>query len=356
MGCRTTTCKECHGHSFFIAIKIGLQGPSRLRKQLLIMNIPPIDPMLSHCLQRFAQLDAETVTPGLNYVQRRRLMSELQARLLRTRALPHIAVQNHYITAAGREIAVRSYAPTQHDSGQTLVWLHGGGWMVGSLDTHDDLCEHLAHYTGHTVLSVHYRRTPENPFPAAVDDAQAVLQWLHQMRGVLPFARETVLLGGDSAGGHLALATAVSAVQMPCPQQAQIQALLLFYPCLLPGQDNASMRSFAQGYGLTDTAMHQYWQALGGEAEPLRTPSLCAEALPLLPPMVIMTASHDILRDEAEDFAYQMQALPHGPQVLLQRAEGMVHGFARMLTASPAARQHVEAACQLLSRCAKTSS
>ena len=69
-----------------------------------------------------------------------------------------------------------------------------------------------------------------------------------------------------------------------------------------------------------------------------------------------MTASHDILRDEAEDFAYQMQALPHGPQVLLQRAEGTVHGFARMLTASHAARQHVEAACQLLSRCAKTSS
>lgn len=127
MGCRTTTCKECHRHSFFIPIKIGLQGPSRLRKQLLIMNIPPIDPMLSHCLQRFAQLDAETVTPGLNYVQRRRLMSELQARLLRTRALPHIAVQNHYITAAGQEIAVRSYAPTQHDSGQTLLWLHGGG-------------------------------------------------------------------------------------------------------------------------------------------------------------------------------------------------------------------------------------
>lgn len=323
-----------------------------MRKQLLIMNIPPVDPMLSHCLQRFAQLDAGTVTPGLDYVQRRRLMSELQARLLRGQPLPGIALQNHYVAAAGREIAVRSYTP-QHGSGQTLVWLHGGGWMVGSLDTHDDLCEHLAHYTGHTVLSVHYRRTPESAFPAAVDDAQAVLQWLHQMQGVLPFARNTVLLGGDSAGGHLALATAVRAVQTPATQQAQIQALLLFYPCLLPRQDNASMRSFAQGYGLTDAAMDQYWQALGSEADPLRTPSLCTEALPLLPPMVIMSASHDILRDEAEAFAQQMQALPHGPQVLLQRAAGMVHGFARMLAASPAARQHVEAACQLLSRCTK---
>jgi len=310
-----------------------------------------IDPALAQCLQRFARLDRETSTPQLDYVQRRRLLSELQARLLRSQPLPGIAVHNHFIAAQDREIAVRSYMPATRSSGQTLVWLHGGGWMVGSLETHDDLCEHLAHYTGHTVLSVHYRRTPENPFPAAVDDAQAVLQWLHQMQGVLPFALDKVLLGGDSAGGHLALATATRAVLESseiAQQQAQIQALLLLYPCLLPGQNNESMRSYAQGFGLTDTAMQQYWDALGGASDALRTPSLCQSAQPLLPPMAIVTASHDILRDEAEDFARQMQALPQGPRVLLQRANGMVHGFARMLAASPAARQHVEAACMLL--------
>lgn len=307
-----------------------------------------IDPALAACLQRFARLDAETPTPGLNYAERRRHLSELQAKLLRRQALPGIAVQHHYIAAQGREITVRSYWPAAHATGQTLVWLHGGGWMVGSLDTHDDLCEHLAHYTGHTVLSVHYRRTPENPFPAAVEDASAVLQWLHQMQGMLPFANGSVMLGGDSAGGHLALATAVHAVQKTQPQQARIQALLLLYPCLIPAQDNASMRMFAQGFGLTDTAMAQYWIELGGEGQPLRTPSLCQAALAQLPPTVVMTASHDILRDEAEDFARHMQALPQGPRVLLQRAEGMVHGFARMLTASPAARQHVEAACAML--------
>ena len=314
------------------------------------MNASTIDPALAQCLQRFARLDADTPTPQLDYVQRRRLLSELQARLLRAQPLPGIVVRNHFIAAAGREIAVRSYAPSQRTSGQTLVWLHGGGWMVGSLDTHDDLCEHLAHYSGHTVLSVHYRRTPESPFPAAVDDAQAVLQWLHQMQGVLPFAKSQVLLGGDSAGGHLALATATRAALQPQADQAHIQALLLFYPCLLPAQDNPSMRAFAQGFGLTDNAMAQYWQALGGANEALRTPSLCAHALPLLPPMAIMTASHDILRDEAEDFARHMQSLPQAPRVLLQRADGMVHGFARMLAASPAARQHVEAACQLLNQ------
>ena len=136
----------------------------------------PIDPALAICLQRFARLDAETPTPHLDYVQRRRLLSELQARLLRRQPLEGMVVQHHFVPAMGREITVRSYMPTAQATGQTLVWLHGGGWMVGSLDTHDDLCEHLAHYTGHTVLSVHYRRTPENAFPAAIDDAQAVLQ------------------------------------------------------------------------------------------------------------------------------------------------------------------------------------
>jgi len=312
------------------------------------MSTALIDPALAACLQRFVQLDADTHTPHLDYVQRRRWMSELQARTLRTQPLPGITVHNHYVTEEGREIAVRSYMPSAHTTGQTLVWLHGGGWMVGSLDTHDDLCEHLAHYTGHTVLSVHYRRIPENPFPAAVDDAQAVLRWLHQMQGVMPFATQQVLLGGDSAGGHLALATAVRAVQTPQDDQAHIQALLLLYPCMLPAQDNDSMRRFAQGFGLTGVAMQQYWDALGGADDALRTPSLCLDALPLLPPTVIMTASHDVLRDEAEDFARQLQALPQGPQVRLQRAEGMVHGFARILVSSPVARQHVQTACRLL--------
>lgn len=313
-------------------------------------NTPPspIDPALALCLQRFAQLDAHTPTPQLSYAQRRRHLSELQAQLLRTQPLPGIAIQHHFVPADGREIALRSYTPTQHASGHTLLWLHGGGWMVGSLNTHDDLCEHLALYTGHTVLSVHYRRTPENPFPAAIDDVLAVLHWLHSQQGVLPWAQSSVLLGGDSAGAHLALATAVQAIVQPVADAARIQALLLLYPCLLPHADTASMRSFAQGFGLTDTAMAQYWANLGGADHALRTPSLCHAALPALPPMAIMTASHDILRDEAEDFARHMQALPQGPLVLLQRAPGMVHGFARMLACSPTARQQVEAACAML--------
>jgi acetyl esterase len=127
-------------------------------------DLSALDPALARTLQRFARLDADTPTPQLDYAGRRRLLSTLQAQLLRS-PLPGMVRTDHFVPAQGREITVRSYQKGSAPSPQTLVWLHGGGWMVGDLNTHDDLCEHLAQFTGHTVLSVHYRRTPENPFP-----------------------------------------------------------------------------------------------------------------------------------------------------------------------------------------------
>lgn len=146
--------------------------------------------------------------------------------------------------------------------------------MVGSLDTHDDLCEHLAHYTGHTVLSVHYRRTPENPFPQL---------WM-MPRPCCNGCIRCVACCRLRAKRCCSVVIVQVAIWPWPPPSAPCRCLApastdsgpaAVLPCLLPGQDNASMRSFAQGYGLTDTAMHQYWQALGGEAEPLRTPA-CA--------------------------------------------------------------------------------
>lgn len=306
-----------------------------------------IDPALARTLQRFARLDAETRTPQLDYTQRRRLLGELQAQLIRS-PLPGITKADHFVATSGREICLRSYQKKSINSQQTLVWLHGGGWMVGDLNTHDDLCEHLALFTGHTVLAVHYRRTPESPFPAALDDVMSVLQWLPTLQGVLPFARSSVLLGGDSAGAHLALAAAVRQLQtLPSDiEAARIAGLLLLYPPLQPGQDNASMRSFASGHGLTPEAMQHYWQAMGqpqGPAAQWLRPGHCHAQIAQLPPTLLMTASHDILRDEAEAFAAEAQAL--GAPLQLLRAPAMVHGFARMLAASPAARQQVESAC-----------
>ncbi|WP_370682347.1 alpha/beta hydrolase [Comamonas sp. GB3 AK4-5] len=306
-----------------------------------------IDPALARTLQRFAQLDANTPAPQLSYVQRRRLLSERQAQLVRT-PLSSIRQNNYFVTAPGREISVRSYQKSSTEAPYTLVWLHGGGWMVGDLNTHDDLCERLAQHSGHTVLSVHYRRTPESPFPAALDDVLQVLQWLRTMQGLLPLEHDKVLLGGDSAGAHLALAAAVRQLQaLPGDAgAARIAGLLLLYPPLLPDQDTESMRSFGSGYGLTPAAMQLYWQSLGkvqGKAAAWMQPGRCDAEIAQLPPTLVVTASHDILRDEAEAFALHAQAL--GAPVQLQRAPAMVHGFARLVAASPAARQQVENAC-----------
>lgn len=307
-----------------------------------------IDPDLALTLQRFAQLDAETTTPQLDYVQRRRLLSEQQAQLIRS-PLPGIARQDHWLVAREREICVRSYVKLGSPSDKTLVWLHGGGWMVGDLNTHDDLCEYLTQLSGHTVLAVHYRRSPENPFPAPLDDVIALLQCLQGMQSAqngLPFAQGQVLLGGDSAGAHLALAAAVRQLQETATQEAltaRITGLLLLYPPLLPEQNTESMHAFASGFGLTPEAMRLYWRALGqptGSAGQWLKPTLCSTEIAQLPPTVVMTASHDILRDEAEAFAHQ--AIAAGAPLTLLRAPAMVHGFARMLAASPAARQQVK--------------
>lgn len=320
-----------------------------------LSDLSALDPALARTLQRFARLNADTPTPQLDYAWRRRLLSTLQAQLLRS-PLPGMVRTDHFVPAQGREITVRSYQKGSAPSPQTLVWLHGGGWMVGDLNTHDDLCEHLAQFTGHTVLSVHYRRTPENPFPAPLDDVSAVLQWLHRMQGVLPFARDSVLLGGDSAGAHLALACALRHAAAPQPadagqpaRPARLHGLLLFYPPIAPEQDHPSMQAFSEGFGLTRSAMARYWQELGGAEGAdarCRLPASCTDTLPRLPPAVVCTASHDILRDEGEAFARQLQAA--GVPTRLLRAPGMVHGFARMLTASPQARQQVEQACHAL--------
>lgn len=319
-----------------------------------------VDADLAAALQRFAQLDAATQTPGMDYVQRRRWLSTAQAQLIR-QPLAGVNQQDHFLALPGREVVVRSYQTAGQSAERApLIWLHGGGWMVGDLNTHDDLCERLALFTQRTVLSVHYRRTPENPFPAPLEDVMAVLDWVRAMQGLLPFGHTEALLGGDSAGGHLALAAAVRQLQQRPADAgcAHIAGLLLLYPPMLPNQDTPSMRAFAQGFGLTPAAMKQYWDALGPDfaaiADPAacaalaawRTPSLCTAQLPALPPTVVMTASHDILRDEAEAFAKEAQSL--GAPVTLLRAPGMVHSFARMLACSVAAVAQVRHACEML--------
>jgi acetyl esterase len=197
----------------------------------------------------------------------------------------------------------------------TLVNFHGGGWVLGTLDTYDHVARALCAESGARVVNVGYRVAPEDPFPAALDDAWAVVSALDG-----PLA-----LCGDSAGGNLAAVCARRA--RDTGRALALQALV--YPVCDAGMDTESWRDFAEDYNLDAREMRWFWEAYLGGADGFDpdTSPLRAEDLRGLAPAFVISCSHDILRDEAEHYAYAMRGA--GVPVRLDRYEGMVHGFFR---------------------------
>lgn len=220
-------------------------------------------------------------------------------------------------------VPVRSYLPstTAGEGGELplVVYLHGGGWVTGSLETVDGICRALAARVPCRVVSVDYRLAPEHRFPAAVEDAWTVTRWaLEQAR--------RVAMAGDSAGGTLAAVMAVRARDQGLPLRFQ----LLIYPVMERRFDTESYAANATGYGLTQAAMRWYWDHyLGGsdgshpEASPLLTDDLSG-----LAPTRIVVCEYDPLRDEGVAYADRLRQA--GVAVQLSEYEGMIHGFLRL--------------------------
>lgn len=315
----------------------------------------PIDPCLLAVSAQLPEIEALFAHTPLSDAERRRAISEEAAARVRAPRRRDVSVSDHFVGAPGREIPVRVYLSKKAPpSTRILAYFHGGGWMVGSLNTHDTLCEALAAYTGYAVASVHYRRTPENPYPAPQDDCQEAILWLARHAHLWNARADTIAAGGDSAGAHLAMACAVQALQDKAagtqPGGPAIDRLLLFYPPINTDANTESCRLFGKGPGLTNASMANYWQRLRGDVadtpnDPLLYPARWPD-LAQMPPTVLYTASHDLLRDEGEAYAGQLRAA--GVPVVQVRARGMIHGFARMLYASPTARRYVRQACEAL--------
>jgi acetyl esterase len=217
-------------------------------------------------------------------------------------------------------VPVRSYDPRPGDALPVLVYLHGGGWVIGSRDSHDGVCRALANRVPCRVLSVEYRLAPEHRFPAAVDDAWAVT------RAVLESERVPVAVGGDSAGGNLAAVMALRARDAGHPLALQ----LLVYPVTDSSPTTESYRRCAEGYGMTGRDMEYYWSLYMGEADrahpdasPLRAPSVAGVA-----PAHVTVCEYDVLHDEGVAYAERLRA--EGVPVTLRDADGMIHGFIRM--------------------------
>ena len=207
-----------------------------------------------------------------------------------------------------------------------VVFFHGGGWVLGSIETHDSMCRSLCNQSGLPVLNVTYRLAPEDPFPAGVDDAIAAVAWVDANRDALG-VRGPLAVAGDSAGANLSAVVCLAARDAGGPPIA-FQALL--YPATDLRMRSASFDAFGDGYLLTRTEVEWYVaQYLGDsgaeQVEDWRTSPLLAADVAGLPPALIVTAEYDPLRDEAE--AYGTRMADAGVSVTIRRWPGAVHGF-----------------------------
>jgi acetyl esterase len=224
-------------------------------------------------------------------------------------------------------VPIRIYRPAETDEpSMALVYFHGGGWVVGSIDTHDGITRAIARRAGIVVVSVDYRLAPEHPFPAALEDAWTATQWVSNHAEELKLDVDRIGVGGDSSGGNLAAVVARRGRDHAVPVALQ----LLLYPVISYAFDTPSYSYFSQGYGLTRDGMRWYWDQYLGDADGTNqdvSPSQVAD-LRRLPRAIVVTAEADVLRDEAESYAQRM--FLSTVETEGYRYDGMVHGFLRM--------------------------
>ncbi len=229
----------------------------------------------------------------------------------------------------------RLYRPAHDGRLPLLVFFHGGGWVLGSIASHDGLCRRLAQAAGIAVLSVDYRLAPEHPFPAAFDDACTAFDWALRHADALGIDPERIGVGGDSAGGNLAAALCLAQREGGGPMPV---AQVLLYPALDFLMDSASHREFASGHVLTRPILDWFRGHYLPAAVPpddWRVSPLRAASLAGLPPAIVLTAGYDPLRDEGE--AYGRRLYETGIPATLLRVPGQIHGFLPMDKAMRAA-------------------
>lgn len=240
---------------------------------------------------------------------------------------PEIAgVEDLNIPGPAGEIPIRVYTPEATGPVPIVVFYHGGGWVVGSIDSYDNMARFLAKKSSSVVVSVGYRLAPEHPFPAAPEDAYSALEWVSRNSGAIGGDPDRIAVAGDSAGGNLAAVVALMSRDRGGPE---LYYQVLIYPVTdVSRMDTESYENFAEGFFLTRSEMEwfrsQYLPDEKDWVHPYASP-LLAEDHAGLPPAMIITAQFDPLRDEGEAYAHKLHE--DGVPVDLVSYQAVIHGF-----------------------------
>lgn len=311
--------------------------------QLRLCRQPPLSidgQTLDPCLQLLLAINRKRTRHGLceptPALARERLRREM---LIFGGPKPRVgAVRDFEIAGGAGPLRVRHYMPDAQPGRELLVYLHGGGFVIGDLDTHDEACRLLCRHAAVHVLSVDYRLAPEHPFPAALDDTLAALRWAQDNAAALGADPARVTLGGDSAGANLAAVAARLSTRAGRPPAAQ----MLIYPATDATTTHPSHKLFGRGFFLNLSDREAFYRNYtnGGtnvERDDPRLSPLCASDLGGLPPALVITAGFDLLRDEGEAYAAALRRA--GTRARLRRFATLAHGFVNLTGICPSARR-----------------
>lgn len=312
----------------------------------------PLDPLLKALLDQMAAQPAPPMWEMEPTVAREAFVAMMD--IVGPKDVPIGKVENVIMPGEGGDIALRVYTPVAAGSKAlpALIFFHGGGWVIGDLDTHDGLCRILANEAGVRVIAVHYRLAPDHKFPAAVDDAVAAVNWVEANAASLGVDANRLAVGGDSAGGGLAAVVAQAAKQNGGPRLAY---QMLFFPVTQIGGDTGSLREFAEGYFLERAALLWFYEHyLPGDADRSdpRVSPLKTEDVSGLPPAYVMLAGFDPLHDEG--LAYAQKLRDAGVAVTLADYPDMVHDFIYMQAVLPQAQRALHGAAAALKNALST--
>ena len=254
---------------------------------------------------------------------------------------PLAAIENRFIPGPTCDLPIRIYRPATN-SQRTIVYFHGGGWVLNFLDIYDASLSRLANQSNATIVSVNYQKAPEHPYPTPFDDCYSTLEWVisHVNELALPSAMG---VAGDSAGANLAAAVALKARD----HQIELAFQFLIYPCLDRNFSTDSYRANATGFGLSTQAMQWFWeQYLQGNVhddDPYAAPQR-AQSFAGLAPAIIITAQYDPLLSDGENYLAALKNA--GVSVSYRKFDGMIHGFFTNLAVTPTATTAIDWSAQ----------